>query len=62
MLVMTQFSIKFKIFQFDNDTENKSKKNDIILTSHGILHQSNWFGTPQQYVAEPKNRDLLEKT
>jgi hypothetical protein len=49
MLVMTQFSIKFKILQFDNDTENKSKKNDIILTSQGILHQSNWFGTPQQY-------------
>ena len=59
--IKNQFGQVIKIFRSDNAKEYFSSALSIILSSHGILHQSTCPYTPQQNgIAERKNRHLVE--
>ena len=62
-LVITQFQSTIQNLRTDNGTEFLSNNMSQYLSSHGIVHQTSYVGTPQQNgISKRKNRDLLEKT
>lgn len=60
-MVNTQFNAKVRILRFDNGTEYGKSEFESYLSEQGMLHQTTCPGTsPQNRVAERKNRHLLE--
>ena len=54
--IENQFGKTIKIFRSDNAKEYFSHDLSSILSSKGILHQSTCPRTPQNGIAETKNR------
>ena len=62
-MVLTQFGISIKIIHFDNRGEYFKNELTDFLHSVGTIHQTSCSQSPQQnWVAERKNRHLLEVT
>ena len=59
--IRTQFNTFIRILRSDNAKEYLSMSFSSFMSSPGILHQSSYAYTPQQYeVAERKNPHLVE--
>lgn len=61
-MVQRQFNNKVKSIRSDNALElGKGTIDSEFIVSHGILHQTSYISTPQQYlIVERKHRHLLQ--
>lgn len=62
MMVENQFSMHVQVFRSANAKEYMSQSIDGYFTKWGIIHETSCSYTPQNGVAERKNRHLLEVT
>jgi hypothetical protein len=59
--IQNRFSTNIQIIRTDNGTEYVNNEfGSFLLLEKGILHQTSCPDTPQNGVAERKNRHLLE--
>lgn len=58
--VSTQFKVQVHMLRTDNGTEYVNKRFGTFLSEKGIMHQTSCPDTPQNGVAERKNRHILE--
>ena len=57
-LVTNQFNVKVRIIHTDNGKEYVNNDFAKYISDHGMIHQTTCPGTPQNGVAERKNRHL----
>jgi len=60
--IKTQFNVSIHTLRCDNAKEYLSASFQTYIIHNGILHQTSCVDTPQNGVAERKNRHLLETT
>ena len=58
--IHAQFHVSVQNLRSDNAKEYMSEQFQSFMLQNGILHQTSCIDTPQNGVAERKNRNLLE--